>query len=116
MLYPCKMQEVKITDFVAREHASLVVTSAVAVALPASKIHPTVEPFKDQPCRKIVVTLDPDSDSVRITYSHDTTPTNTLGDILTGGDIFVSESGLEIQNFKAIALTGNVTLRITYKF
>jgi len=110
------MKDVQIKGFTSREHASLTVTSAAAVSLPSSKIRPESEPFLNKACQHVKITLDPDSESVRVTCGHNITPTAALGDLLVGGDILELDNDEDILNFKAIALTDNVTLHVTYGF
>jgi len=95
----------KTADF-----GSLTVSSST-VSFPLDKINPTSGPVAGQKCKEIFCTLEGD----QIRFTLDGTDPST-GHLLNVGDSLIIENKDDIKNFKAIRVTDDATLRVSYKF
>ena len=72
---------------------------------------PTTGFFADKPAWKVVCTLE--TDQIRFTVDG-TTPTSSVGHLMSITDTLVLEEPHEIANFQAIKVTNNASLKVTY--
>lgn len=90
-----------------------VTVGAAAVGLTASQIKPASGIFNGK--HAFSVTISVETDQVRFRVDG-TDPTSTVGDLLNSGDRLTINGTKNIQNFKAIRVTTNAQLNVTYWF
>ena len=89
------------------------ITVNTAVGFTSSEIFPTSGQFKSQKCQAVFCTLE--TDSIRFTLDG-TTPSSTVGHLLTAGQNLTILNGHDIVKFRCIKVTSNASLKVTYKF
>ena len=89
------------------------ITVNTAIGFTASEIRPTTGDFAGHTCQAIFATLE--TDSIRFTLDG-TTPSSTVGHLLTNGQNLTIKNANDIAKFRAIKVTANASLKVTYKF
>ena len=90
-----------------------ITVSSTAIGFTAAKILPTTGDFKAHRCQAVFATLE--TDSIRFTLDG-TTPTNLIGHLLTSGQNLTIRNAVDIVNFRAIRVTSDASLKVTFKF
>ena len=90
-----------------------ITVAATAIGFTATKILPTSGDWSGVKCEEAFCTLE--TDSVRWTVDG-TTPTASVGHLMVAGESLTLESRSDITNFRAIKVTNDASLKVTYKF
>ena len=104
-----------LTKIMGRKSVSYeaITISTEAIGFTAEKILPTSGEYKNIGCREVFCSLE--SNSIRWTIDG-TMPTSTIGHQLAAGENLTIEHPEDIANFRAIRLSGDASLKVTYKF
>lgn len=92
-----------------------ITVSSTALGFTATKLLQTDAAFSGfKQARKAFLTLE--TDQIRFTLDGATTPTSTVGHLLAVGDTLVLNGVEELQRFKAIRVTNDASLKVTYYY
>ena len=90
-----------------------ITVSNVAIGFTSTERIPTSGDFLGQACQEVFCTLE--TDQIRFTLDG-TTPTSTIGHLLNQGQNLTLRNPSDIKNFKAIRVTTDASLKVTYRF
>jgi hypothetical protein len=99
-------------DYISGGYETITVSN-VAIGFTAAKIIPTSGDFLGKVCQAVFCTLE--TDSIRFTLDG-TTPTSAIGHLLNAGQNLTLKNPSDISNFRAIRVTGDASLKVTFKF
>jgi hypothetical protein len=90
-----------------------ITVSNTAIGFTSTQIKPTSGDFSGKVCQEVFCTLE--TDSIRFTLDG-TTPTNLIGHLLNAGQTLTIKNPADIAGFRAIRVTGDASLKVTFKF
>jgi hypothetical protein len=102
-----------VTDRTPGFYEALTVSNTAAGFSEAYK-HPNTGQFKTMQAKEIFATVE--TDSIRYTIDGSTTPTDSVGHLVTAGQSISIKNVVAIQNFKMIRVTTDASVKITYFF
>lgn len=90
-----------------------ITVSNTAIGFTSTEIKPTSGDFLGKVCQEVFCTLE--TDSIRFTLDG-TIPTSSVGHLLNNGQNLTIKNPADIAGFRAIRVTGDASLKVTFKF
>lgn len=90
-----------------------ITVSNTAIGFTGGKIKPTSGNYANMECKEVFCTLE--TDDIRFTIDG-TTPTSSIGHLLKSGESLTIDNVTDIKGFRAIRVTTDASLKVTYKF
>jgi len=106
------MSEMILSEYDIRDFETITVSST-AIGFTATKIKPTTGDFKGMTAVEAFFTVE----TAQIRFRCDgTDPTSSVGHLLSSGDSVTIRGKNNVNNFKAIRVSSDATIQVSYRY